>query len=270
MYQSTTAKRYLRTRVFFGGALCVFAVAVQQQTFAQDTYVELGRTIFGGSEYLLVGLGTTPETATTMNPFQARDAAEDFNGWLMSVGSLEENNTVAETLAPFRNEPGNFWIGFTDRSIEEDPIYGVEGASEGNINTAPDNVLAGWKWSTGEPVTFTNWNMPSPGVFSEPNDVGAGEDWAEIWHIDDPSDPTYLQWNDEKDNKNNWAIVEREAVPPPLVLEINPDTGNVYLSTTFSSDDTVSVTLNDLQFRPNDANFRFDCLEQYESLGPAS
>jgi hypothetical protein len=223
---------------------------------AQDSFIELGRTRFGANEYLLVGLGTTPTSATTMNPFQARDAADAFGGWLFAVNSLEENNTVAAALAPFRNpatNSGDFWIGFTDRSSDEDPIYGVAGAFEGNIGSGD---ISGWRWSNGDPVSFTNWNLGGAGNLTEPNDVGSGEDWAEIWVVDNPSSPNYLQWNDESDtHAANWAIVERVGVPPPLVLEVNPATGQAYLAATFSSDNIASITLTDYQLEPGDATF---------------
>lgn len=219
-----------------------------------QSFQELGRTTYGGNDYLLVGLQpTTGAEIGTMTAFQARDAAAFFGGWLMTVGSRQEEVTVVEALRDFQPSAptsySNLWIGFTDRSFEEDPIYGVSGASEGNLGNG--NVVDGWKWGNGEPSVYTNW------AGGEPNNVGAGEDWAEIWTINpaDSADPEYISWNDESDTKNNFAIIEMVGVPPPLVLEVNAVTGIAYFASTFAAEDIISVTLTDYQLRPDGTPF---------------
>lgn len=202
-----------------------------------QSFIELGRTTFGGNDYLLVGLQPSAGAPVgSMDPFQAQAAADFFGGWLMTVASRQEEVTVVEALRDFRTTvtgDGDFWIGITDR---ED-----FGATEGNF-----------VWQNGEPVTYTNW---APG---EPNDVGSGEDWGEIWVVgaDDVNDPEYITWNDESDGHDqNFAIVEMVGIPPPLVIEVNAVTGHAFFATTFTSQDIISVTLTDYQARPDGTPF---------------
>jgi len=75
-------------------------------------------------------------------------------GHLVTITSSKENNFVNDLAGS-----NNIWIGFTDNITEGD-----------------------WQWITGESVTFTNW------ASDEPNNVGAGENFAEMF-----SDGT---WND--------------------------------------------------------------------------
>ncbi|QDV74649.1 Lectin C-type domain protein [Planctomycetes bacterium K2D] len=219
-------------------AAVILMLALQPIDSSAQSFIELGRTTYGGNDYLLVGLQpTTGSEVGTMNPFEAQDAADFFGGWLMTVSSREEEVTVVEGLRDFQptapDSYSNLWIGFTDRDDF--------GTTEGNF-----------VWQNGEPVVYTNW---APG---EPNDAGAtGEDWGEIWTINpaDVAEPDYISWNDERDTKTNFAIVEMIGVPPPLVIEVNPITGIAYFASTFAGEDILSVTLTDYQVRPDGVPF---------------
>jgi hypothetical protein len=80
---------------------------------------------------------------------------------LASIGNQAEQDFVYNT---FSSPTRLLWIGFNDV------------ASEGNF-----------AWSSGEPVTFTNW---APG---EPNDAIGGEDFTAIYQ---PGHPYASKWND--------------------------------------------------------------------------
>lgn len=73
----------------------------------------------------------------------ARQACQDMGGYLVTITSAAENNFV------FNTWPSG-WIGFTDEVVEGQ-----------------------WRWVTGEPVTYTNWNG------GEPNNAG-NEDYAQF------------------------------------------------------------------------------------------
>src|SRR5262249_50278628 len=74
-------------------------------------------------------------------------------------------------------------------------------------HTAPDysEPSGGWRWTTREPWSFTNWGG------GEPNNVNGGEDFLEI-----PPDGT---WNDTNDRDlGGGYVVEFEPLPttPPV------------------------------------------------------
>ncbi|MBJ01952.1 MAG: hypothetical protein CMK00_03680 [Planctomycetes bacterium] len=81
-------------------------------------------------------------------------------GHLVTVADAAENDFLVNTFGQ------RCWIGaFQD--------YGAPGYSEPS---------GGWSWVTGEAWTYDSWGS------GEPNDYGAGEDWAETWATGD--------WND--------------------------------------------------------------------------
>ena len=81
---------------------------------------------------------------------EARAECEALGGWLPSIHSDEENAHV-RSLAD-EGCSNQVFIGFTDELVE-----------------------SSFGWLSGEPVTYTNWNLPN-----EPNDSGAGEDYTEM------------------------------------------------------------------------------------------
>ena len=93
-------------------------------------------------------------------------------GHLVTLSNLAENNFVATT-------PGvaDRWIGLSDR------VGVAPGASESNLTVDPFTM--GWKWVTGEPFSFQNWNT------GEPNDSG-GEDAVHL------RNDAAMNWNDHK------------------------------------------------------------------------
>jgi hypothetical protein len=73
----------------------------------------------------------------------ARQACINMGGYLVTINSAAENNFI------FNLWPSG-WIGLTDEVVEGQ-----------------------WRWVTGEPVTYTNWNS------GEPNNAG-NEDYAQF------------------------------------------------------------------------------------------
>jgi hypothetical protein len=95
-----------------------------------------------------------------------------LGGHLVTINDVGENDWVFDTFVPL--QPTNafgatLWIGLNDA------------AQEGTF-----------VWSSGEPVTFTNWDP------AQPDNARGEEDYAHVWTpFNMPQDPTnWRKWND--------------------------------------------------------------------------
>ena len=70
---------------------------------------------------------------------RGRAYAMGVNAYLATVGSLDENQFIGGLLDPQRD----YWIGARQTSGAAEPA-------------------GGWRWASGEPWTFANWEMGSP------------------------------------------------------------------------------------------------------------
>ena len=114
--------------------------------------------------------------------------ARGLGGHLASIGSEAENAWIAATFANFGGVPRALWIGLNDAALEGTFV-----------------------WSSGAPVSFTNWGP------AEPNDHLGVEDWA---HLFPPTDSRYPAWNDAPDVTDAFGFVfngvaQVTAVPEP-------------------------------------------------------
>jgi len=114
---------------------------------------------YNGHSYALTDFGDWDEAEAT---------AILAGGHLVTVNSSEENEWLYNTFYTEMSTYGA-WIGLYQDT--DDPAY--------------SEPAGGWKWISGEPVTFTGW------YGQEPNDLGGGEDWAVLELAYPP-----LQWND--------------------------------------------------------------------------
>ena len=123
-----------------------------------------------GTPVYYPGTGHYYEVVQTTMPWdQAKQTAESMSylgvaGHLVTYDDLAEDQFVYSTLSG--GPLGNSWIG-----LYQD--FGDAGYSE---------PLGGWKWVTGEPLTYSNWTN------GEPNDGGNAEHYGGYW----PSN----KWND--------------------------------------------------------------------------
>src|SRR6185503_8412841 len=81
----------------------------------------------------------------------AEATAVALGGHLVTINDAAENDFVQNSMLAFDGRDRRAWIGLNDA------------ASEGTFT-----------WSSGGPVTYTNWNA------GEPNDFGGNEDYAEM------------------------------------------------------------------------------------------
>lgn len=107
---------------------------------------------------------------TTVSWDQAKLAAEaasylGVQGHLVTIENANEDNFVYFVLNN-GSTLGNSWLGlYQDMS-----------------DVGYSEPMGGWKWVTGEPLTYSNWYA------NEPNNGGGAEHWAGYW----PND----KWND--------------------------------------------------------------------------
>lgn len=117
-----------------------------------------------------------PTSSYDLTWAEAEAEAIALNSHLVTVNDAAEEQWLENTFGTFW-----FWIGFTDQAV------GGE-----------------WRWTNGEPVTYTDWN---PG---EPNDQLGNENWAGLTYPQNPG------WNDFPNWYRMAGIIE--VVPEPSVL----------------------------------------------------
>jgi lectin-like protein len=164
-----SSNRWILFAVLFSGA-------------ATSGYCDIVSTdTFGGHTYYML-------EASTWASGEAGAAV--LGGHLATIDSASENEFVRATFANTLYATsvataqgrccGTVWIGLNDEAVE--------------------GVFA---WSSGAPVTYTNWRP------SEPNNAGNNEDFVELYDVGGG-------WNDINALVLNPSIVEVEsAVPEP-------------------------------------------------------
>jgi outer membrane lipoprotein-sorting protein len=104
-------------------------------------------------------------------------------GYLVCPTSAEETAFLMDNVAL-----GDFWMG-----AYQDP-------------GAPDykEPAGGWRWVSGEPWRYTNWNS---GLSQEPNNSEKGEDFGSFWS------GARGKWNDAVDTSKHSYVVEYPTPP---------------------------------------------------------
>ena len=150
--------------------------------------------LLAGLVMAFTGVAARPSAATPVEHWQLNRATGHFykqvgpltweaaEAYAVSVGGhLATVNDQAEQdwLAATFTQP-NLWIGFNDRAVE-----------------------GKWVWSSGEPVTYTNWvpferdNCTSCGPPDGHGPLPQGEDAAVMnWTWTHPDGTVYFGWND--------------------------------------------------------------------------
>ena len=127
----------------------------------------------------------------------AEAEAISLGGHLATVRNAAENQWMIDTFTLFGSQNRSFWIGLNDAT------------NEGTFT-----------WTSGEPVTFTNW------ASGEPNNLG-NEDY--VYVIQPTANPNYPllvpgRWNDILDSG-----IEQSLPQPNGVVEIVPEPSSTAL-----------------------------------------
>jgi hypothetical protein len=150
-----------------GDDACATQTSIQFNVTSGHIYIiRLGSYpgLAGGSGTFTIGPVAPPAIlATATNPANghtyhlldftswtiAEGAAVALGGHLATVRSQAEHDWILSQFHNFQGADIDLWIGFNDASVEGTFI-----------------------WSSGEPVTYTNWDV------GEPNNAGSGEDYG--------------------------------------------------------------------------------------------
>ncbi len=147
-------------KIILTGLLCLLSIVLPAQNFVYSGFIYNADGSGASNVPVKVYRRTTPNivgftqqtnynghsyyrSTGSMTWTAARQACIDMGVHLVTITSAAENNFV------FNTWPSG-WIGFNDEAVEGQ-----------------------WRWVTGEPVVYTNWN---PG---EPNNAG-NEDYAQF------------------------------------------------------------------------------------------
>lgn len=116
----------------------------------------------------------------------AKTDAEAKSGYLVTITSASENQFIMSNVLGHTNDPHR-WIGLYQ-----------------DIN-APDysEPSGGWRWVTGEPVSYVNWWGGTP---NDANGVPPNEDRVTIYPHNAPSERG--KWNDAPKSYHYYYIIE--------------------------------------------------------------
>ncbi|WP_320175615.1 lectin-like protein [Maridesulfovibrio sp.] len=136
---------------------------------------------FGNSEYTIVqSMGISWD--------EAKLAAENAGGHLVTITSSEENNFLKNTV--FQGNDKAYWLGAYQTGDEN-----------------RQNPTSNWHWVTGEDWNYTDWYS------AEPNNSRIDE-----FHLSADQRFNY-QWNDEGSAVSsmiNGYVIEKPTAPTPI------------------------------------------------------
>lgn len=164
-------------RLFFVIAFTLVGLIADLNQARAALMVEGGPHIYNGHTYYLLQAGSWTDS---------EDAAVSLGGHLVTINDALENQWILDNFNPI--SAASYLIGFTD--------------------TAQEGTFA---WTSGEAVTFTNFE---PG---EPNDFGIGEDFVMLRQNGN--------WNDISNSPGNQGVLKGiveidAAVPEPASIAL--------------------------------------------------
>lgn len=140
----------------------------------------------------------------------------DNGGHLATIGSAGENAFLSG-FATARHQ--DVWFGFTDA------------AQEGTF-----------RWVTGEPITYTNWNA------GEPNNSSNNEDWAEMYGTNPSIDG---KWNDQYNTDTRYFFLEFDG---PRVIGEMQNEGDPTWYPAPAPGSTFTTGIHHMRFTATDAS----------------
>ena len=161
----------------------VMSMVMNSTVYGAYVYSDYTWSSYGGKEYAL--------TLDAGNWDQMEAEAVAVGGYLVTINDADENTWLASTFNPQLVLDNYLWIGFYQD--HDDPNY--------------SEPAGGWKWISGEPVTFLGWDPP------EPTNHPPGEDYGTL------TSSTTNHWNDwgpqSSDYHDIHGIIE---IPEPATL----------------------------------------------------
>lgn len=130
-----------------------------------------------------------------------------LGGHLATIRNADENTWVRDAVLSFDARDRRGWIGLNDAANEGEFV-----------------------WTSGEPVTFTNWNA------GEPNNAGGNEHFTELLSSN-------AAWNDQPDGGNGLGqhpIIELAPQGPSCVADVDDGSG--------TGTPDMAVTIDDLLY----------------------
>ena len=158
-------------------------------------------SIQGGNNHFYM-LTPTRDTWTAQEAYAAT-----VGGHLVSINSQAEQNFLISTFLVGSTSTIPLWIGLTDQPNHDSQSYTT--------------------WTTGESVTYRNFNP------NEPNNAATDEDYVAMnWHYSFGSSNTMGTWNDLPNGGSTVsynATNDRALGPYYGIVEIVPEPGTVWL-----------------------------------------
>ncbi len=119
---------------------------------------------------------------------QAHAAAQAIGGDLATINDAAENEWVRAELGNFKGQDRRVWIGLNDVAVEGQFV-----------------------WTSGQPVTYTNWDT------GEPNNTGGLEHYVELFG-------STGEWNDNTDNPKGLTVYGAVEMPDTCYADCNTST----------------------------------------------
>jgi hypothetical protein len=143
-------------------------------------------------------------------------------GYLVTINSAEENQFVYDLLP---SDWSGAWLGATDEAVE-----------------------GTWRWVTGEPFDYTNWNSTEPNDFAAGPDPTRGEDYVDIggpW-LAQQDRTLWFDWQYEDDGSESALPFVCEYEPDPGIgVFVGPDFSTLYVAGwNFIGNSTVTMQID--------------------------
>lgn len=190
----------------------LLALGATVPVFGQGTFIQAPLGPGGTWNIYQFEFGGLTQKNANITAAGRLDPVMGNSGHVVAIQSAAENNWVWLTM-----NKGDIWIGLSDRE-------GVApGASESQVTGNPSTL--GWRWTSGEALTFTNWGG------GEPNDWNGAEDAAHIrndslWNdngsgygANDPGVPVISPGTSNDESAGpvfKWAVEYNTASPTPM------------------------------------------------------
>ncbi len=140
--------------------ILVMTMVMNSMVYGGYVYSDYTWSSYGGKEYAL--------TLDVGNWDQMEAESVAVGGHLATINDADENTWVASTFIPQLVQPAYLWIGFYQDHNDSD--Y--------------SEPAGGWKWISGEPVTYLGWHGQEPTNHSPDEDyaflagTGGWSDWG--------------------------------------------------------------------------------------------